>query len=120
MHPIINPWFFYFISIADGIKTLFIACSVILGVIGGLLILGFILDEEDVPKIITSKIKPTIISCILFTILSILTPSKTTLYQILIAKNFTYENVELTKKEGKEFINYIIKTTKEEVKDENE
>ena len=117
MHPIINPWFFYLISIVDGFKDLFMACAIISGIIGGALILGLILDDKDLPKFL---IKPVIISCILFIILNILIPSKETLYQILIAKNFTYENIELTKKEGKEFIDYIIKTTKEESKNENE
>ena len=39
---------------------------------------------------------------------------------MMIAKNFTYENIELTKKQGKELIDYIVTITKEkEEKDED-
>ena len=120
MTPIINPWFFYFISIADGIKLLFGSIALISGIIGFMIeFIDLISGFEEIPNTIRSKMKFFIIICIISVILNILTPSQTTLTQMIIAQNLTYENIELTKKQGKELIDYILKITKENEKDEN-
>ena len=115
MHPIINPWFFYWISVTDGIKDFFMVLAIFLTVFLTLALVVFINDDLSKKTVILF-----LIGCIICWLLSILIPSKTTLTQMMIAKNFTYENIELTKKQGKELIDYIVTITKEkEEKDED-
>jgi len=109
MHPIINPWFFYWISVADGIKDFFMILAIVLTASSIVVFIAVMNDDFSKKSYIL-----LLIGCIICWLLFIFIPSKATLTQMLIAKNFTYENIELTKKQGKELIDYIVTITKEE------
>lgn len=125
MTYVVNPWFFYLISIVDGLKNLFTVIAIIFGffIVICIFIGAFGYDthcfSEDEWKKFVKFIKIIAVSCVLCISLSILTPSKTTLYQMMIAKNITYENIEKTKKEGIKLVDYIIEKTEEYNKKED-
>ena len=92
---VISPWFFYFISIVEGLGVAFWIFATI-GLIGGGLLLAALafeeLDEDDFSPKLAKKI---FIGGIIFMFLGILTPSQQTCVQMLIADNVTYERLEV-------------------------
>lgn len=106
MNPIINPLFFYFISVTDVLRFLLLIGS--FGVVGVALFVGFICcidyDAEDILKFLK---KPIIIGLIVGTI-GIFVPSENTCYKMLAASLITPDNIEVVKDGTQELVNYII------------
>ena len=99
MTPIINPWVFYFISVADQLNTWS-------GIFGSLLFIAAVVaficaavskfcweddDEYEVRKTIGGK---SLKIAALLLAISIITPSETTITKMIVAQNVTYERVE--------------------------
>ena len=122
MTYVINPWFFYLISIVDGLKNLFIGVAIVTGILLAMIAFSLFLESsycsEEKLKNMVKVLKISLFTFFAAMLLSIFIPSKITLYQIMIAKNITYENIEKTKKEGIKLVDYIIeKTEKYDKKD---
>ena len=100
MTPVINPWVFYAISIADGFKTVTIiltAISVIIA-ISLAVMMGCEYDWRgfnDKCKVYVKYIKLSIAVFAAFITLSIIIPSSNTITKMIIAQNVTYERVEV-------------------------
>ena len=101
--PIVNPIWFYIMSISTGLKFILIAITVTLGVITFFVLINI---REDLcePK----DLKKPLTLLVLFGVLSILVPSENTIQKCLVANLVTYENVESVKGEATELIDYII------------
>lgn len=96
MTPVISPWLFYLMSVADDID--FIASGILFFGLIGLLIFVVInslgsCDLEDFIDNMT-RIKPFLIGITIATLVGIVTPSGETITKMLIAQNVTYERVE--------------------------
>ena len=98
MTPLINPWVFYLLSVADGV----VVASVILVIImGGAALIWYIattadadfLGEEELATAMR-RVKTFAAVAIVSLIVSIFTPSSKTITQMLVAQNVTYERVE--------------------------
>ena len=99
MEPVINPWVFYLIDIADFLK----GCSLLLGIIIAIIFVGwgslsadeaYNKEEEKAAKKMMKKgITILIISIVLFVFL----PSSETVMKMAIAKNVTYDTVDAAK-----------------------
>lgn len=119
MTPIINPIWFYLMSICD--KIIFVLFIFILS----LTILTFIqaacllVDNYDI-KIIFSKIKKFIITLIILIFLAITIPEKQTIIEMMIASNVTYENVDKVKTSTTELVDYIIEKVEDQKKEKDE
>lgn len=100
---IVNPIWFYIMSISTGLKLILIAITIIFGVIT---IRVFFNIREDLcePK----DIKKPLTLLVLFGVLTVLVPSENTIQKCLVANLVTYENVEAAKGEATELIDYII------------
>lgn len=110
---IINPMWFYWVSVADGLKTFCIAFPIALFVAGiffGIIKIADMDDDEKKPFIKTCSIVAAILLAIL--IMAIFIPSKATLIQMEIAKHATYENTELLMEQIKEASDYILENLK--------
>ncbi len=105
--PIINPFYFYLMDVADSIKTgstillLIIVLLVALGT--GPLLMSY--DFEDIKWNLVKRY--LIVPCLILTSLTIFTPSSSTLTKMIIAENITVENYEIAKGEVTELIDYI-------------
>lgn len=106
MSPIINPLFFYFISVTNVLRFLLLIGG--FGVVGVVIFVGFICcvdyDTVDILKFLK---KPLIIGLIVGTI-GIFVPSENTCYKMLAASLITQDNIEVVKDGTQELVNYII------------
>ena len=99
MEPVINPWVFYLIDNAGGLKW----GAVIFGVIVGLIFImygAFFLDEactKDEEKYAKKKVKTGIAILIIGFTLFLIMPSSETVMKMAIAKNVTYDAVDAAK-----------------------
>ena len=119
MTYIINPWFFYFASLLDGLWIL-ISIVLFLAIVG---IIGFSIwwlieaydsdffvhDDNEPPfaKFCKKMIKASVIATIISAVLMVVVPSEETVNKMMISSFVTKENVEKTKEEAKEIVDYI-------------
>lgn len=112
MKPIINPWFFYWISTTDSIKFLAGLSALFLGVVGVLLFIFFIEIESEEDYVFSKKIKKVLkISIVLFSIclfLNIFLPSEDTLYKMMVSSCITEENIEKVGGSIEKVIDYTV------------
>lgn len=120
MNYIINPNWFYWISVANGLRTAFTVLGVVLlsaevvmcVVAGSHYSMGKDYGKND-PDLQTAKalIKPMVICaaalCASF-LVSIFIPSRNTLIEMQIARYATYENAEWTVDAIKSAVDYIV------------
>ena len=119
MTYIINPWFFYFANLLDSFWTL--ASIVLFLAIVGTVGFGiwwvmeayasdfFVHDDNESPfaKFCKKMIKASVIATIISAVLMIVVPTEETVNKMMISSFVTKENVEKTKEEAKEIIDYI-------------
>lgn len=119
MTYIINPWFFYFANLLDSFWTL-VSIVLFLAIIGAV---GFsvwwlmeaynsdffVHDDNESPfaKFCKKMIKSSVIATIISAVLMIVVPTEETVNKMMISSFVTKENVEKTKEEAKEIIDYI-------------
>lgn len=98
MKPIINPWFFYWISTIGSVKFLTGFFALFSGVVTLIIPVLFIEtgyeDYDDFSKLIKKifKVSMALFSTCLF--LNIFLPSEDTLYKMMISSYTTEENIE--------------------------
>ena len=120
MTYIINMWFFYFASILDSFWTLasIVLFLAIIGTVGfGIWWLieaydsDFFVhdDKEETPfaNFCKKMIKVSAIATIISAVLMVVVPTEETVNKMMISSFVTKENVEKTKEEAKEIIDYI-------------
>lgn len=99
MEPVINPWLFYLIDCASGLKW----GIFVFGLSAGLTLLGIGVvtrsetngrEEEKAAK---KKIKTGYIICIISIVLFLIAPSSETVMKMVIAQNVTYDAVDAAK-----------------------
>ena len=99
MEPVINPWVFYLIDNAGGLKW----GALIFGVIVGLIFImygAFLLDEacsKEEEKSAMKKVKTGIAILIIGFTLFLIMPSSETVMKMVVAKNVTYDAVDAAK-----------------------
>ena len=123
MTYIINPWFFYFASLFDGLWTL-ISIVLFLAIIGAVgfsvwwLMEAYVSDffvhddnESPFAKFCKKIIKVSVIVTIISAVLMVAVPSEETVNKMMISSFITKENVEKIKEEtkegAKEIVDYI-------------
>lgn len=118
MNPIINPLFFYFISVTDVLRFLLLISG--FGLTAIILFVGFICgvdyDAEDIIKFLK---KPLIIGLIVGTI-GIFVPSENTCYKMLAASLITPDNIEVMKDGTQELVDYIIDVADQITEDDDD
>lgn len=119
MTYIINPWFFYFASLLDSFWTL-VSIVLFLAIIGTV---GFgiwwvmeayasdffVHDDNEPPfaKFCKKMIKVSVIATIISAVLMVVVPTEETVDKMMISSFITKENIEKTKEEAKEIVDYI-------------
>jgi hypothetical protein len=115
MSPIINPLFFYFISVTNVLRFL-----LLIGGFGVVIFVGFICwvdyDAADILKFLK---KPLIIGLIVGTI-GVFVPSENTCYKMLAASLITPDNIEVVKDGTQELVDYIIDVADQITEDDDD
>ncbi len=105
---IINPAWFYWVSVVDGIKAImFIIAAILLIGIGIVFLLSMIdVDfSEDINRKTILKVAIAGVACL---VIAIFIPSKEILIEMQIAKYATWENAEWTVDAIKDAVDYIV------------
>lgn len=110
MKPMISPWTIYFASRADAVRTLFLIAAVAAFAI---CLIGF----DNLTK---NGFKLFISIGIISVILTVLTPTTETVYTMMVANEFTSNNVQAIGKTGKDVIDYITDQIDKVVNDKEE
>ena len=124
MTYIINPWFFYFIGLIEGIKVFFIIFTVISALAIIFLGVGLATSEFDVDASFDKKndeliktfakwFKRSIIATIVFALMLAITPTSATINKMMISSLVTKENLETVKTNAKDLIDYIVEKAEE-------
>ena len=105
MKPIISHWLIYFAELFDGINT---TCLFIAGVSFIVMMFAFIpyLDNSKDIRVKKCLHKSLVCFCI-SVIVMIATPSKDTMYTMLVLDNVTTDNIQAIGKTGKDVVDYI-------------
>lgn len=113
MKPIISPWLIYFLSVLDAINTIG-AIIFWLGLLGIPLtfVLGAAADCWKSAEHALKALKPYAIAYAIFVAVSLFIPSKTTVYQMIVAKELTPNNIstvtQATGDTAKDVADYVV------------
>lgn len=111
MEPIISPWVFYFMGVAEAVQFLFGAFGIIALILMLIVDLSFLASEGEVfKKTLSIVMYPVLL--IMITIAALI-PSKETMMQMLVASQVTPNNVSAVVDLGKK----LKDETKEDVID---
>lgn len=111
MEPIINPWIFYFMSLADGFRAAGYIIAIAAFAVGIIALLAYNLDEGGLMP--WKYLKWFIIAFVGGGVISILIPSQETITKMLVASFITPDNIELGVEGVKAIFDYIITTAAE-------
>ena len=110
----INPIWFYLMNVSTGLKVFLCVIGGFTLVISIFMLIGWwvdsgidISDMDDDEKRLVSIFKKVIIASFISLFIGILTPSKETCIEMMIASQVTHENVTATKEEIYEIVDYI-------------
>ena len=117
MDYIINPSWFYWLSVAEATKIVSFIIAGIAMLVTVVFMIGMLENiqygEQDEDYIRHKKIfKIFIAVAIVFFVAGILIPSRQTLIEMMVAKFATYENARLTEQAIKDAVDYIISAVK--------
>ena len=114
MNYIINPAVFYWMSVVDAVCFWSLGVALLSGI--ALVIIVCIrtfeyFDDDDL-KTVTKATKISLTVFIVSALITIFTPSKNTMIQILVAKCATYDNANWTLETIKSAADYIVEAIK--------
>lgn len=117
----INPVWFYLIGVVDDLKGVGIVVCVISVFIGLISIFPIAMNYDvldfkhldDGNKLLIKVFKACAITIVITGILAVFTPSSETCEKMLISSVVTHENVESTKEDAKEFVDYLFEKIEE-------
>ena len=113
---IINPMWFYWVSVVNAFKTIALFATCFSGISAGIMVICAFVDAIDLSSDDYKGLRRAF--CILLVILCISTllcvfiPSKTIMYQMMIAKYTTYSNAQSLLDAIKNGADYIVESMK--------
>lgn len=108
---IVNPWLFYAMNVCSAMKMFSLAMSIITGFIFigvGCFFIVYMIDGEEVIKIVDTVAKWMLFLFVLFTLMYIFIPGKDTLLMMQAAKLTTTDNVNAVFESLKSAIDYAM------------
>ena len=109
MNYIINPAWFYWISVADNVKIVDAVLSMIVTCIGTLTAIGGFIDEDDNLK--KRGFHICALAFVMWVVFALI-PDKNTLIEMQIARLATYDNANWTVDAMKSAVDYIVEAIK--------
>lgn len=104
MTPIINPWFFYWSSVCDGVFIVSTVVFLIALAVSIIVIAFHFSGDTDFDK----AIKPAVTITIVAMLLMMFVPSSKTLIRMEVARNITVERIENVRENSEEFVDSMV------------
>lgn len=118
MNPIISPWLIYFAELADSINMTFLFVALIAFIIMAFAFIPYMDNKKD--ETLKQCLKKSFIwFCISIAIL-VITPSKDTVYTMVVLDNVTTDNIQAIGKTGKDVVDYITEQIDKVVNEDDE
>lgn len=114
--PIINPWMIYIIDTIDSLKGFLKFLTLVsMFVLAALALIS--LDDSDSAKPLGKRMKHLAIFTLVCFIVTVIVSSSATLTKMVIAKNVTYERVDMAQDIVKQVYNDILNVVKQDKED---
>ena len=111
MEPIISPWIFYFMSLADGFRAAGYILSITAFAVGVVSLLVYNMENDGLMP--WKYLKWFVITFVVGGAISIFIPSQEVITKMLVASFITPDNIELGVEGVKVIFDYIITTAAE-------
>lgn len=105
MKPIISPWLIYFAELADRINMTFLFVALIAFIIMTFAFIPYMDNKKD--ETLKQCLKKSFIWFCISIAIVVITPSKDTVYTMVVLDNVTTDNIQAIGKTGKDVVDYI-------------
>jgi hypothetical protein len=105
MKPIISPWMIYFAELADSINMAFLFVAFIAFIIMAFAFIPYMDNKKD--ETLKQCLKKSFIWFCISVAIVVITPSKDTVYTMIVLDNVTTDNIQAIGKTGKDVVDYI-------------
>ena len=105
MNPIISPWLIYFAELADSINTTFLFVVWIAFIIMAFAFIPYMDNKKD--ETLKQCLKKSFIWFCISIAIVVITPSKDTVYTMVVLDNVTTDSIQAIGKTGKDVVDYI-------------
>lgn len=105
MKPIISPWMIYFAELADSINMAFLFVAFIAFIIMAFAFIPYMDNKKD--ETLKQCLKKSFIWFCISVAIVVITPSKDTVYTMIVLDNVTTYNIQAIGKTGKDVVDYI-------------
>lgn len=117
MKPIISPWMIYFAELADSINMAFLFVAFIAFIIMAFAFIPYMDNKKD--ETLKQCLKKSFIWFCISIATVVITPSKDTVYTMVVLDNVITDNIQAIGKTGKDVVDYITEQI-DKVVNENE
>lgn len=118
MKPIISPWLIYFAELADSINMAFLFVTFIAFIIMAFTFIPYMDNKKD--KTLKQCLKKSFIWFCISVAIVVMTPSKDTVYTMVVLDNVTTGNIQAIGKTGKDVVDYITEQIDKVVNEDDE
>lgn len=118
MNPIISPWLIYFAELADSINTTFLFVVWIEFIIMAFAFIPYMDNKKD--ETLKQCLKKSFIWFCISIAIVVITPSKDTVYTMVVLDNVTTDSIQAIGKTGKDVVDYITDQIDKIVNDKDE
>lgn len=105
MNQIISPWLIYFAELADSINMTFLFVALIAFIIMAFAFIPYMDNKKD--ETLKQCLKKSFIWFCISIAIVVITPSKDTVYTMVVLDNVTTDNIQAIGKTGKDVVDYI-------------
>ena len=105
MNPIISPWLIYFAELADSINMTFLFVALIAFIIMAFAFIPYMDNKKD--ETLKRCLKKSFIWFCISIAIVVITPSKDTVYTMVVLDNVTTDSIQTIGKTGKDVVDYI-------------
>lgn len=118
MNTIISPWLIYFAELADSINMTFLFVALIAFIIMAFAFIPYMDDKKD--ETLKQCLKKSFIWFCISIAIVVITPSKDTVYTMVVLDNVTTDSIQAIGKTGKDVVDYITDQIDKIVNDKDE
>ena len=118
MKPIISPWLIYFAELTDSINMAFLFVTFIAFIIMAFAFIPYMDNKKD--ETLKQCLKKSFIWFCISVAIVVMTPSKDTVYTMVVLDNVTTDNIQAIGKTGKDVVDYITEQIDKVVNEDDE
>ena len=116
MEPLVNPWLFYFVHVADGIKALAVLAGAFCILIGSICVLAYADDCSTTGEYDLKIGKRILLFGIISLVVSVFIPNENTIYKMIAAYLVTPDNISTFENGTLEFVEKLAEAIARHIK----